>query len=109
MNSNSSSSLLPEFDLVLDLEDDDSGISTIHLHNYNLDSQEYSKDFIAVVSYRLPKPPFLKANDTPLVRMTLDFPDPIAYLHQSYCTLFDSISRYRGHFYSQLNQCANLV
>lgn len=69
------------------------------------DSDAFRKDFTVVTleSFsHLPKPPFYqKANDT-----LLDgFHDPISYLRQSYCSLYDLITQFRSVL-SQSQLCA---
>lgn len=105
LNSNSE---LPENEVILDLPNDESDLSIMNVQISNIASVEYVKDFAVIIPSRLPKPPFFMANETPHL-LTFGLTDPLSYLKNSYCTVVDSILRYRGIFYSQSEQCTNLL
>lgn len=99
---------LPVNEVILDLPIDESDLSIMNVQISNIASVEYVKDLAVVIPSRLPKPPFFMANETPHL-LTFGLTDPISYLQKSYCTVVDSILRYRGIFYSQSKQCTNLL
>lgn len=106
-----SPSMQPEIDFIesLDLEAVPA-ISEVTFQHLDLDSDAFLKDFTAVAlgSYsHLPKPPYqLMVNETPS-DVTLDnLTDPVVYLRKSYCSLIDSVTRFRSSSYLHPSLCA---
>nr|CAG4651225.1 EOG090X0AZ6 [Simocephalus serrulatus] len=101
---NNSSDLHPEDINFMDFEAD-SELSEISFHHSALDSDAFLKDFTAVTLgtfSHLPRPPYLKANET----LVGSFVDSISYLQQSYCSLIDSVIRFRSNSFTQMPLCA---